>query len=320
MNDKERFLDALDSFGQPICDDCITDLVPSWGQRQRAYGAGSALSGEGRISRGPGRCFRCGRTKTVSGQVGGAGERKQLSRTDERSKELAARYEFDSAESALAFMKAQAGVHSVFLDVSVLGRKGQKRFYAQRLDEDSGQIREWEKGTPLPPGAKEVTWEQVCEVMTYLKRRDDVARNVSMPWAAPAKGRALMPEPARHEEVIARGLRHLSLYVYVLIPRGALEPTAKEVWSKDNTFYLADFGKESQLVVVMRGAALELPAGTSVEPLDYYDARHIDHLRHMKTLEPKGPKKNHDLFWMLFAYASHEVSKSVSSFLKNGGR
>jgi hypothetical protein len=60
MNDKERFLDALDSFGQPICDDCIYGSRSLLGQRQRAYGAGSALSGEGRISRGPGRCFRCG--------------------------------------------------------------------------------------------------------------------------------------------------------------------------------------------------------------------------------------------------------------------
>jgi uncharacterized membrane protein len=52
------------------------------------------------------------------------------------------------------------------------------------------------EGYAATAGAKEVTWEQVCEVMTYLKRRGRVARNVFDALGRAAKGRALMPEPA----------------------------------------------------------------------------------------------------------------------------
>jgi hypothetical protein len=65
MSDVEKFVAGLAAAQGPICDDCLTDLV-GWGQRQRANAIGRSLLTQGDIIRGPGRCYRCGRQKTVS--------------------------------------------------------------------------------------------------------------------------------------------------------------------------------------------------------------------------------------------------------------
>ena len=324
MNDQDRFMQALDSACQPICDDCLTDLVSSWGQRQRANAAGRSLLAEGRISRGQGECCRCGRTKVVSSWAGAVPAQQKLPRTGGENEATVPSSADLSAEKILARMKKDGVVEpgATWTDVSALGAKGEKRFYVQIVAENLYAAGSCEADDQLPEGAQEITWEQACELVIYLKVKADFAQKASVRAPSSVKGGAFVPESARRKAFMDRALPRLSTYVHILAPTGTTEePKAKEIWSDQNRFYLADYGKESQLVVVLAGVALQLPDGAAVEELSFSEAQKIDHLRHMKEMNPGGvKKKNHDLFWMLFAYASRETSNSISKFLKSGGR
>lgn len=324
MNDKDKFMQALDSACQPSCDDCLTELVSSWGQRQRANAAGRRLVAEGRISRSQGECCRCGRTKVVSARAGAVPTQQKLPRSGGGNDAVVPRGTDLSAEKILARMKKDGVVEpgGTWTDVSALGPKGEKRFYVQVVGENLYAAASCEADDQLPAGAKEITWEQACELVIYLKVKAEFTQKAPVRSPSSVKGRAFVPESARRKEFMDRALPRLSTYAHIVAPAGTTEePKAKEIWSDKNRFYLADYGEESQLVVVLAGVALELPEGAAVEELSFSEAQKIDHLRHAKELNPNGvKKKNHGLFWMLFAYASLETSKSISKFLKTGGR
>jgi hypothetical protein len=76
-----------------------------------------------------------------------------------------------SVEEILALMyeNGKTEVGTPVLEVSSLGPKGENRFYVQKKSEDQVFLRIRKSDEPLSEGAKEITWEQACEVLIRLK-------------------------------------------------------------------------------------------------------------------------------------------------------
>jgi len=62
---ESKFIAALQGAGGAVCDDCMATSA-GYARRQGARVAGRKLAVQGAISRGPGVCAICGKTKTVS--------------------------------------------------------------------------------------------------------------------------------------------------------------------------------------------------------------------------------------------------------------
>lgn len=71
MSDREKFLVALSSEPNGLCDDCLY-AIAGWPARQRANIIGRRLQVEGVIGRSKAVCGGCGKTKTVSRLAGGS--------------------------------------------------------------------------------------------------------------------------------------------------------------------------------------------------------------------------------------------------------
>ena len=82
-------------------------------------------------------------------------------------------------EEILTLMKQQGISEAPLPSTDDLGEKGEQRFYIVGTGFDDFHLRSCEPDQPLPEGAKEITWEQACEVLVHLKLRAEYEQVLS---------------------------------------------------------------------------------------------------------------------------------------------